>query len=115
MLKVAKDGEAYHVELFQVNRLNTLFSSLVEEQLGELLSQPGTEVVFNLRGVCFIDSSGFDVLGRISDLAARSGSSFSLCNVSEDVQELIRLLEMEGKFRYCTLKENAEKILMELD
>ncbi len=115
MLKIAKEGEAYHVELFQVNRLNTLFSSLVEEQLGELVGQPGAEVVFNLRGVRFIDSSGFDVLGRITDLAVSSGSTFSLCNISDDVQELILLMEMEGKFRYCTLKDNAEKILMELD
>ena len=115
MLKIAKEGEAYHVELFQVNRLNTLFSSLVEEQLGELLSQPGSEVIFNLRGVRFIDSAGFDVLGRIADLAVRSHSSFSLCNVSEDVHELILLMEMEGKFCYCTLRDNAEKILVELD
>ena len=35
MLKIAKEGSQCRVELFQVNRLNTLFSALVKEQLKE--------------------------------------------------------------------------------
>ena len=41
MLKIAKEGKQYRVELFQVNRLNTLFSDLVKEQLRELIEEPG--------------------------------------------------------------------------
>jgi anti-anti-sigma factor len=115
MLKVAKEGRQYRVELFQVNKLNTLFSELVKEQLQELVSEPGTEVVFNLEGVRFIDSAGFDVLTGITESARVHGSQFKLCNVSEDVKELILLLELESRFSFCTCENTTEKILLVLD
>ena len=62
MLKISREGSECRVELFQVNRLNTLFSELVKEQLQELVEEPGISVIFNLEGIRFIDTSGFDVL-----------------------------------------------------
>ncbi len=115
MLKIAKEGSLCRVELFQVNKLNTLFSELVREQLRELIEVPGTEVVFNLEGVRFIDSSGFEVLMEITEQARQCGSQFKLCNVSDDVKELIILLELEGNFTFCSLEKTEEKILLVLD
>lgn len=115
MLKIAKEGSHYRVELFQVNRLNTLFSGLVRQQLRELVEEPGVSVVFNLDGVGFIDTSGFEVLMDITDRAKMHGSQFKLCNVSDDVRELIILLELEERFTICTCENSEEKILMVLD
>lgn len=115
MLKIAKEGKQYRVELFQVNRLNTLFSDLVKEQLRELIEEPGAEVIFNLEGIRFIDSSGFDVLMDISNNARDHGSQFKLCNVTDEVIELIRLLELEGRLKFCTCQNTEEKILLALD
>jgi anti-anti-sigma factor len=115
MLKIAREGHQFRVELFQVNRLNTLFSDLVKEQLRELIEQPGAEVVFNLEGIRFIDSSGFDVLIDITNRAGKHGSQFILCNVSDEVRELIILLELEGRFTFCTCENTREKILFALD
>ncbi len=112
MLKISKEGNQCWVELFQVNKLNTLFSDLVKEQLRELIEEPGTEVIFNLDGVRFIDSSGFEVLMDISKRAIEFGSRFKLCNVTDDVKELIILLELEGKFSVCTVENKEEKILV---
>ena len=94
MLKIEKNKNTCRVELFQVNRLNTLFSDLVGEQLTELVSEPGSEVFFNLEGIRFIDSSGFSVLIHISELARKCGSIFRLCNLTEDVKELVHLLKL---------------------
>jgi len=115
MLKIAKQEGQYRVELFQVNRLNTLFSDLVKEQLRELFEEPGAEVIFNLEGVRFIDTSGFDALIEISQLARDKGSQFKLCNVSDDVRELVILLELEGKLTFVNCKNTREKILLVLD
>ena len=115
MLKIAKDYDHYRVELFQVNKLNTLFSGLVYEQLRGLVEENGAKVVFDLDGISFIDSEGFRVLLQVSDLARLSGSEFKLCNVSEEVQELILLQELEGRFRICSCEQVEEKILLELD
>jgi len=115
MLKIAKEGSQYRVELFQVDRLNTLFSDLVKEQLRELIEKPGAEVIFNLEGIRFIDSSGFEVLMEITDHARDIGSQFKLCNVTDDVKELVILLELEGKFSFVSCENTPEKILLVLD
>jgi anti-anti-sigma factor len=115
MLKIAKEKNQYRVELFQVNRLNTLFSDLVKEQLIELVQEPGASVVFNLEDIRFIDSSGFDVLLEVSERARDHGSTFSLCNISDDVRELLTMMELEGRFDCLTCANTREKILAVLD
>ena len=115
MLKIAKKENQYRVELFQVDRLNTLFSNLVKQQLFELVEEPGVSVIFNLEGINFIDSSGFDVLLEVSDRARELGSQFKLCNITEDVRELIILTELDGRFDFMTCENTREKILMVLD
>jgi anti-anti-sigma factor len=115
MLKVAKEGNRYKVELFQVNRLNTLFSGLVQEQLREMVDEPGVWVTFNLEGIRFIDTAGFQVLVDIADRAKRNGNEFRLCNVGDEVRELIILLELEGRFTFCECAHEEEKILLVLD
>ena len=114
MLKIARVEEQYRVELFQVNKLNTLFSELVKQQLRELVEEPGVSVVFNLNNIRFIDSSGFEVLKEISERARRYGSSFQLCNITDDVKELLVLLELEDSFEISTCELSGEKILADL-
>ena len=115
MLKIAKEGRECRVELFQVNRLNTLFSELVKEQLKELVEEPGRSVIFDLGGIRFIDSSGFEVLRTITAHARNYGSEFTLCNVTDDVKELMVLLELEDELPVCTCVPAEEKILQLLD
>lgn len=103
------------VELFQVNKLNTLFSGLVRQQLKELVEEPGNSVIFNLYGINFIDSSGFEVLEDITDYSKDCGSEFKLCNVSDEIRELILLCELEERFTFCECEKSREKILLVLD
>jgi len=115
MLKISREGRECRVELFQVNKLNTLFSDLVKEQLQELVEEPGISVIFNLEGINFIDSSGFDVLKTITEYARQHGSEFKLCNITDEVKELMVLLELEGELDFCTCVSAEEKILQFLD
>jgi anti-anti-sigma factor len=115
MLKIAKEEKQYRVELFQVNKLNTLFSDLVRQQLIGLVEQPGISVIFNLEGIRFIDSAGFGVLMEVSALAREAGSELLLCNITDDVRELINLMELENRFTFSTCEHSREKILPVLD
>lgn len=115
MLKIVREENQYRVELFQVNKLNTLFSELVKQQLIELVEECGVSVVFNLEGIRFIDSAGFNALMEVSERARSAGSRFKLCNITDDVRELIKLTELEGSFECMTCKETREKILAVLD
>ncbi len=115
MLIITKESSECRVELFQVNRFNTLFSDLVKEQLRELVEEPGVSVIFNLGGIRFIDSSGFDVLKTITKHARYHGSEFKLCNLTDDVRELMVLLELEEELAVCTCVPAQEKIFQLLD
>ena len=115
MLKISKEGTECMVELFQVNRLNTLFSGLVKQQLQELVEQQGSSVVFNLKGIRFIDTAGFEVLQEIALHAEQYGSQFKLCNISDEVRELMLLMELGERFACCTCQHTEEKILVALD
>ena len=115
MLNITKEEGQYRVELYKGDRLNTLLSDQVKEQLTELVEIPGTEVIFNLEGVRFIDTHGFEVLSEITGLAREKGSQFKLCNLSEDVKELVILLELEGKLTFVNCKNTREKILLVLE
>jgi anti-anti-sigma factor len=115
MLKITKEERQYRVELFQVNRFNTLCSELVRQQLQELVEEPGTTVVFNLEGIQFIDTAGFQVLEDISNYSRNCGSQFKLCNVSDEVSELILLLDLGESFTVCACENVGEKILLVLD
>lgn len=115
MLKVAKEEGRYLVSLFQVNKLNTLFSELISQQLSDLVNEPGRVVIFNLEGVRFIDSAGFATLLRASEIAKARSAVFKICNVSVEVLELIELTELKDTLPICECAAVKEKILMELD
>ena len=115
MLKVTKNNRHYRVELFQVSKLNTLFSELVKQQLQVLVQEPGNKVIFNLEGIRFIDTAGFQVLIDISERARKNSCEFAICNVSDELKELIQLLELEGAFSFCSCEKSEEKILVVLD
>ena len=115
MLKLIRESDYYRVELFQVNRLNTLFTDLVRDQLKELLEVPGTKVMFNLDSIMFIDSEGFRILKEVNRFAKEVGSEFLMCNVTDDVKELVILLDLEGEFTFCKAENPKEKILLVLD
>ncbi len=115
MLKIKRESNRCRVELFQVTRLNTLFSGLVKQQLQELVEKPGNSVVFNLEGIRFIDTAGFKVLQEITRHATQFGSEFILCNVSDEVKELVILLELEENLAFGSCENIEEKILEALD
>ena len=115
MLKVAKEGGKYLVSLFQVSKLNTLFSELISQQLNDLVKVPGRKVIFNLDGVRFIDSAGFSTLLKATEISRAIGSEFMISNISPEVQELIDLMSLNGTLHITQGFEVKEKIIMEFE
>lgn len=118
MLKIRKEKEKEHqyiVSVFQVTRINRLFTELMDRELKSILSNAGTEVFFNLKDITFIDSEGFKVLSEANDYANSCHSNLFLCNIGEELDELFRLLAMKDKFRICEKEIEKEKILVEVE
>lgn len=115
MLKVAKEEDKFVVSLFNVNKFNILFSALVKEQLNDLVSVPGRHIIFNLSGIRFIDSSGFSTLKLAAEISQARGSRFQLCNVGDEVKELLSETDVYNAFEILSSYEVQEKLELELE
>ncbi len=115
MLKIAKEEEKIIVSLFHVNKFNILFTELIREQLSDLVSVPGRHVIFNLSGIRFIDSSGFSALKLAAEISHARGSRFQLCNVGDEIKELLSETDVYNAFEILSSYEVREKLELELD
>jgi anti-sigma B factor antagonist len=81
-----------------VSKLNILVAQSLKEEIAQYLNKPGKKIVLNLEGVEYVDSSGFGALLSILRNAKNNESTFKICNISEDVMELVKLLQLHNVF-----------------
>lgn len=98
MLKVINIDDVIVVKFDNINRFNALITEPVKEELKGLFSKQGTNLVLNLEGIKFIDSSGFGVFLSIMKTAANSHGHFKICNIGKEVMELFKLLQLHNVF-----------------
>ena len=98
MLKVDKIDNVTVVKFKNADRFNALITEPVKEQLKSLFSTPETNLILNLEGIRFIDSSGFGVFLSIMKTAANNHGHFKICNISDEVMELFKLLQLHNVF-----------------
>jgi len=84
-----------------VNKLNILIAQSLKEEVAQYLLKPNTKLVLNMKGVEYIDSSGFGALLSILRNAKNNDSQFKICNISSDVMELVKLLQLHNVFDIC--------------
>jgi len=81
-----------------VSKLNILVAQSLKEEIAQYLNKPGKKIVLNLDGIEYVDSSGFGALLSILRNAKNNDSLFKICNISEDVMELVKLLQLHNVF-----------------
>lgn len=92
-----------HVASFKnIDRFNALVTEPVKEQLVSLFNKPGTKLILNLKGIKFIDSSGFGVFLSAHKTANTHYGCFKICNVEKEVMELFKLLQLHNVFEIYT-------------
>jgi len=95
MLKLKIEGGVYNISFHKTNRLNSLIAAPLREQLFKIVSKPGREVKLSMKGISFIDSSGFEAILAVVNRASEIGSQFRICNVSGEVYELLKLMKLK--------------------
>jgi anti-anti-sigma factor len=115
MIKVRKEEDCYIISLYQIDKLNTLFIDSIEEQMENLVQQQNCKIYFDLSKIRFIDSAGFEMLKKTKNKADKNASQFILCNLSGEVKELIKLLNLENYFDTCERNIKQEMILVEVE
>jgi len=81
-----------------VSKLNILVAQSLKEEISQYLNKEGKHIVLNLDGIEYVDSSGFGALLSILRNAKNNNSTFKICNVSQDVMELVKLLQLHNVF-----------------
>ncbi len=99
MLTVDHIENTYLASFYNVSRLNVLNSKEIELQLLPLINQSESNLTLNLSGIKFIDSSGFETLLSLYKVAKLNNSNLKLINLSEELLELIKLVELDHVFQ----------------
>src|SRR6056297_44248 len=81
-----------------VSKLNILVAQSLKEEIAQYLNKPGKKIILNLEGIEYVDSSGFGALLSILRNAKNNDSVFKICNISPDVMELVKLLQLHNVF-----------------
>ncbi|HSH50933.1 MAG TPA: STAS domain-containing protein [Bacteroidales bacterium] len=98
MLTVDQLENKYIVSFYNVSRLNILNASEIEQKVLPIVNNPGAQLSINLSGIKFIDSAGFETLLKIYRTSRINNSTFKFINVSDEIKELIKLVELEHIF-----------------
>jgi anti-sigma B factor antagonist len=98
MLEVKNIDDIIVVSLKGTNRFNSLIAEPVKEQLIEFYNKPNVNLAFDLKGISFIDSSGFGVFLSALKASSNNYGQFKICNVSAEVMELFKLLQLHHVF-----------------
>ncbi len=98
MLETKKINDILVVRLKDTQRLNAMITEPVKVSLLDFFNKPNTNLVFDLQGITFIDSSGFGVFLSCMKAANNNYGQFKICNVNSDVMELFKLLQLHHIF-----------------
>lgn len=98
MLETKRFDDILVVSLKDSPRLNALIAEPVKAHLQDLFNKPNTNLIFDLRGITFIDSSGFGVFLSALKAANNQYGQFKICNANADVMELFKLLQLHHVF-----------------
>jgi len=98
MLETKNIDDIIVVSLQDTNRFNSPIAEAVKEHLIEFYNKPNVNLAFDLRGITFIDSSGFGVFLSALKAASNNYGQFKICNVNSEVIELFRLLQLHHVF-----------------
>lgn len=109
MLKTENHNGILIVSFNNVNRFNALISEPVKEEIKGMFNSPNTKLILNLEGIHFIDSSGFGVFLSIMKTANNNFGYFKICNISEEVMELFKLLQLHNVFEIYKTVDDAIK------
>ena len=98
MLETRNINDVIVVRLKDTNRFNALISEPVKEQLIEFFNKPNMNLAFDLKGITFIDSSGFGVFLSALKAASNNYGQFKICNANGEAMELFKLLQLHHVF-----------------
>lgn len=97
MINFEKIGDVMVISFSNDNKLNVTVTQKIKTEIIKLIT-PNSKVVLNLNGINYIDSTGFGMLLSVLRHCKNNNSGLKLCNITPEVMELIKLLQLQSVF-----------------
>ena len=104
MIKVHRNNQEFIVTFYNTNRLNCFAAEKLAGLLPEF-EQVQHLVRINFEGITFIDTSGFRFLFDFVRSSVEYEYPYRLCHVSDEIRELIEVVDHLEKETIVALKE----------
>lgn len=83
---------------FSVDKINALITDEIKEEIGKLFGNGTSKVILDLRGVEYMDSSGFGCLLSILKKARNNYCMLKLANPEPAVMQVLHTLHLHTVF-----------------
>jgi len=97
MIEIKSVNNIVVASFTEEKRFNAIISQDVKNQLNNILEK-NKKLVLDLSGITFIDSSGFGAMLSVYKNAKKNDCNFKLCNISDEVLELVKLMQLHNVF-----------------
>ena len=81
-----------------IKKFNALITDDAKQQLNAIYNAPNTKLILSLKGIKYVDSSGFGVLLSLMKTANNTYGFLKICDVSDEVMDLFKLLQLHNIF-----------------
>ncbi len=98
MINIEKINDVLIVSLQNSSKLNSAIAQSFKLEVSKIIDQPRLKVVISLGGIEYVDSSGFGALLSVLRVCKSNDAQLKLCNISADVMELVKLLQLHSVF-----------------
>ena len=106
-MEIRKEQSARHTCLHLDGRLDLNSSSQLKEQIKELLGEGEINLIVDLSGVDFINSSGLGTLVSILKDVRMVKGRMVLCNLAQYVHEIFEITQLSHIFDIYPTEEKA--------
>jgi anti-anti-sigma factor len=83
---------------FSVNKINALITDEIKQEIGKLFGNGTSKIILDLRGVEYMDSSGFGCLLSILKNARNNYCMLKLANPEPAVMQVLHTLHLHTVF-----------------
>lgn len=97
MVNFEKVGNVAVISFANDNKLNVGVTQKIKAEIIALIP-PNTNVILNLEGIIYIDSTGFGMLLSVLRHCKNNRSGLKLCNIGSEAMELIELIQLQNIF-----------------
>jgi len=83
---------------FSLTKLDAIIADEVRETISHSFAEPNSKVILNLKGIKYIDSTGFGSLLSLHRHARNNFGTLKLCSVEPEVNKLFQTLHLNTIF-----------------